>query len=164
MVNAALPAGRPSRQRGLTLIETAITLTISALLVALGASFASTWTHNAQVSQAQTAVQHAYSATKALALQNPNGQTMNSAAAILCFSSGAVAVYPGSACSGTAVWQAAIPSGVSILFGSPTPNTAPSCIALDNAGSPTSSATACTTTLKYLISKQSAYAVPSTLY
>ena len=170
-MSAVSPAGRQRhgrrrlRQRGLTLLETAITLTISALLVALGASFATSWTHNAQISQAQTAVQHAYSATKALALQNPTRQQMNSAAAVLCFASSAVSVYAGSACSGTAVWQAALPAGVNVLFGAPTPNATPSCIALDNVGAPTTSgATTCTTTLDYRISKQTAYAISSTLY
>lgn len=159
-----VPCARHGTQRGLTLVETAVTVAIGALLAMLGASFASTWTHNAQVSQAQTAIQHAYSAAKALALQNPNRQTMNGAAAVLCFTSGAVAVYPGSACNGTASWQASIPAGVSVLFGSPTYTVAPSCIALDNAGAPTNSATSCTTALTYKISKESAYALSSTLY
>lgn len=156
---------RPGGSHGFSLIEMMVTMAVMAIMCVAAVPFSFTWADNANLSQAQASLQHGFSVTKALALENPTGQVLSNAAAILCFNSGQLTVYTGAACSGTSVWQATLPSGVTVLFGSPTPNATPACIALTNTGAPTSgSGATCTTVFTYSMSKGSAYVLQRTLY
>ena len=144
---------RCNAQRGLTLIELAVVLFMAALVALMAAPFGVTWANNAKVKQAQTFLQHGFSVAKSLALQNPTQAVLSQPAAVLCLSNGQLSVYPGGTCgAGLLSWQASLPSGVQVKFGS----AALSCITVNNSGAPVATAACTTTNLAYSVTKGTA--------
>jgi prepilin-type N-terminal cleavage/methylation domain-containing protein len=149
----------PRRALGFTLIEVVVVMALTAMLLVLSVAFGMQWANSAAVSTGQGVVEHAYSMAKATALANPGASTGTAAASIVCFTTTQVSVYAGGACSGSAVWSGALPSGVAVLFGSPTPSATANCIALSDAATvvvPASSG--CTASSQYAVSKGDASA------
>ena len=110
---------------GFTLIELMVTLTILALLMVAAVPLATVWIDGARVQDAQSRLLQGYGVGKAIALRNPSkAQIPAAAAGIKLTSDGTLLACAGdpdaSSCvpgDATVKWQAALPSGVTIVLG-----------------------------------------------
>jgi len=141
---------KSNSENGFTLIELAVVLAITALVVLAAAPLASEWGYNAQVHDANAKLTQGFGLAKALALRNPNGVPYPSPAAALQISiSGAnttVAVLDCPASGGTCVtsdsgwpgWSASYPGAVatSITNVGQVSSSTSQIIYIDNRGEP----------------------------
>ncbi|WP_171501070.1 pilus assembly FimT family protein [Acinetobacter wanghuae] len=71
-------------QKGLTLIELMITISLITIVLFMGSSLTSAWIDQSQVNNATSSIQNAISQAKAIALRNKNNTTLNETAASVC--------------------------------------------------------------------------------
>lgn len=145
--------GRRARwgARGLTLIELLVTLVVFLAILAASLALGKGWLDANNVTKGQGLVQQGYSIAKTYAMQNPNAQTGDSPAAMLCLSGGVFSVYLGGACSGAAVWTGAMPSNTTVTANAATP----SCFAFTNQGRSTAGGASCSTATSYTVTSGS---------
>lgn len=145
-----------SRSAGFTLIELVIVLAIIVLAMLVSVPFTASWVDSARVNETQGLFQQAFSRSKALALRNGSGATVDTAAATLCQNGTTLYLYsglPATCGAGTIAWQGDIPGGsTAIQLGGATFT----CMVLNNLGMLVSSSiggTNCATASNYTISK-----------
>ncbi|MDT8998157.1 type II secretion system protein [Paucibacter sp. APW11] len=145
------PAARS--QRGFSVIEMMVVLTLMLLIAVAAAPFASSWGNQAAVRQTQSLLLQAMALAKATALRNPQASPADQPAATLLSSAAGLCVFAGTpsslACSG-ALWRAT-PSASIQLQGATS-----QCIALASDGRPLNASvgsTDCLSTLSYTISR-----------
>lgn len=122
---------------GFSLIELLVTISILAILLAIGVPLTTTWVQRARVSEATSKLSQAYGLALALAQRNPNGSAQGAAAAGLKLVDQGVLVCAGDptscAAGSTAVkWKATFPSNAAVAIGASGVKT----LALDNTGIP----------------------------
>ncbi len=122
--------------RGFTLIEIAITLTLTVAATLVAAPLAVAWVDSSRVVETRTVLQQAASRAKAMALRNSAGVTGDTPAATLCTVANVVHVHQGlpGQCGTDSVWRQEVPGGARtqvLLDGA-----ALGCLALANTGRP----------------------------
>lgn len=75
------------QQKGLTLIELMITISLITIVLFMGSSLTSAWIDQSQVNNATSSIQNAISQAKALALRNKDNTPLSAAAASVCLTS-----------------------------------------------------------------------------
>lgn len=141
--------------RGFTLVETAIVLSLVALLALLVVPLGTGWADSANVRQAQSALLGALARTKAHALRNASAAVSGAPAALLVVSGGTLCVHDGAPASlgcANAAWSTPLPAEVR-LAGQTT-----HCAAFGSHGLPlaaTIAGTACAQSPAYTVSKGS---------
>lgn len=138
------------RQRGFTLVELLVTLTITSLVLLASAPYLSDWTYSRQIKDANSKLLSAYGMAKALALRNPEAAPAAAPAAGIKVVTGAStrALYvckgdPASAACATGganmLWSADFPAAISMtLGGSSVTSGSAVTLAINNRGVPTS--------------------------
>ncbi len=138
------------RQRGFTLVELLVTLTITSLVLLASAPYLSDWTYSRQIKDANSKLLSAYGMAKALALRNPEAVPAAAPAAGIKVVTGAStrALYvckgdPASAACATGganmLWSADFPAAISMtLGGSSVTSGSAVTLAINNRGVPTS--------------------------
>ena len=138
------------RQRGFTLVELLVTLTITSLVLLASAPYLSDWTYSRQIKDANGKLLSAYGMAKALALRNPEAAPAAAPAAGIKVVTGASmrALYvckgdPASAACATGganmLWSADFPAAISMtLGGSSVTSGSAVTLAINNRGVPTS--------------------------
>ena len=122
--------------RGFTLIEIAVTLTLTVAATLVAAPLAVAWVDSSRVVETRAVLQQAVSRAKAMALRNSAGVTGDTPAATLCAVQGVVHVHQGlpAQCGDGSAWRQDIPGGARtqvLLDGA-----ALGCLALANTGRP----------------------------
>lgn len=115
MVRDASPI---QQQRGLTLVELAVVLALTALLALAVASIGGNWSDRSRGLLAVSTLQRAYSAAQSLALQNHAGVSMGGASATLCVANATAKVVSGSDCTAQPIWNASLGTGTNVSLGS----------------------------------------------
>ena len=138
------------RQRGFTLVELLVTLTITSLVLLASAPYLSDWTYSRQIKDANGKLLSAYGMAKALALRNPEAAPAAAPAAGIKVVTGAStrALYvckgdPASAACATGganlLWSADFPAAIRMtLGGSSVTSGSAVTLAINNRGVPTS--------------------------
>ena len=138
------------RQRGFTLVELLVTLTITSLVLLASAPYLSDWTYSRQIKDANSKLLSAYGMAKALALRNPEAAPAAAPAAGIKVVTGAStrALYvckgdPASAACATGganmLWSADFPAAISMTLGGSSVTSGSAVIlAINNRGVPTS--------------------------
>jgi prepilin-type N-terminal cleavage/methylation domain-containing protein len=138
------------RQRGLSLIEMMVTLTVMLLLAAGAAPFSSGWANQAAVNQSNALLRQGMGQLKALALRNPGAVAGGVASAVLISVPGKLCLQAQAPttldCTG-ATWSAT-PSATIRIAGA-----ASQCIAMDSAGIVLAGGLACSASLSYSIAR-----------
>ena len=139
-----------SFQRGFTLVELLVSLSITSMVLLASAPYLSDWTYSRQIKDANSKLLSAYGLAKALALRNPEAVPSTAAAAGIKVVTGAStrAVYvckgdPASAACATGganmLWSADFPSAIGMtLGGSNVTSSSAVTVAINNRGMPTS--------------------------
>lgn len=139
-----------TRERGLSLIEMMVTLTVLLLLAAGAAPFASGWANQAAVNQSNALLRQGMGQLKALALRNPGAVSSSAASAVLISVPGKLclqAQLPATLdCTGAA-WSATPPATIRIA------GSASQCIALASTGIVLAGNLGCSTLLSYHIAR-----------
>lgn len=133
------------RQQGLTLIELMVVITLLGILAGMGAQLGGAWLNSAKVSKGQATLQHAFSAAKSAALQNPQARTAQEVAAALCLGSSAVFTVLGEDCTSPSIWSGRLDTGVSVQLGA-----GQTCVGLSSTGVPVIG-TNCGTSVDYTV-------------
>lgn len=136
------------RQLGLSIIELMVVVTLTLVVTMMAVQIGVQWVHGSRVSRTQSALQHAFSATKSAALQNNLAVTGQEASASLCLSDERMAAVVGGDCARTPFWSAPLERQVAIRLGQ---TGTVSCISLNNAGVPVE-ADGCEPDLNYSVS------------
>ncbi len=124
-----------SRQKGVTLIELVVTVTLMGLLFLVGSSFSKDWIDSARRRNAANLLELGITRARAVALRNPGTVADDLPASSLCLSGSVLKVVSGGCTDNTTVqWQANLPQGITLKAGS----ASFSCMALDNRASLTS--------------------------
>jgi prepilin-type N-terminal cleavage/methylation domain-containing protein len=138
------------RQRGFTLVELLVTLTITSLVLLASAPYLSDWTYSRQIKDANSKLLSAYGMAKALALRNPEAAPAAAPAAGIKVVTGAStrALYvckgdPASAAcamgGANMLWSADFPAAISMTLGGSSVTSGSAVIlAINNRGVPTS--------------------------
>ena len=138
------------QQRGFTLVELLVTLTITSLVLLASAPYLSDWTYSRQVKDANSKLLSAYGLAKALALRNPEAAPTAAPAAGIKLVTGAStrAVYvckgdpTSAACArggANMLWAADFPAAISMtLGGNSVTSSGDATVAINNRGVPTS--------------------------
>lgn len=142
---------RHRRAAGLTLIELLVAMAVFLAIVAASLALGKGWLDANNVAKGRGLVQQGYSVAKTYAMQNPNAQTGNAPAAVLCLSGGVFSVYLGGSCSGTAIWTGAMPNNTTVTANAATP----ACFAFTNQGRSTAGSASCSTATSYTVTSGS---------
>lgn len=143
-------------QRGFTLIELMVAITILFVMMLVAAPLGGGWTDSANVRTANHRLLEGMARAKALALNNPDSKSGTTAAAVLLWDGASFCLYKPSilpatlACDSTALWQAA--ATATITLNSATKQ----CVALNDralAVTATVGSTTCGTALTYSITQ-----------
>jgi len=123
-------------QRGFTLIELMVTVTVLAILSSMAIPFTSQWVDKNHVSQTESQLAEGFGRGKAAALRNRQAILQGNAASLVCLEAGKLSLHEGvegvasAKCNSTATWVATLPDNVSIRDS----NGPIACIAFDNKG------------------------------
>lgn len=141
------------RQKGLTLIELMVCITIAMLLAAAATPFALSWSHQSSVRQTHAQLRQGLSQLKATALRNPVAARTPSTSATLVSQAGQLCLHAGLPaelnCT-AALWQSSVPASVTVAGASG------GCVALDSNGLPIAAEVgdrACATRPTFVISR-----------
>jgi prepilin-type N-terminal cleavage/methylation domain-containing protein len=140
----------PRRQRGMSLIELMVTITLMLIICLAGLPLTKAWVDSAHQREAAGMLAEGLGRAKALAMRNPGGiADPTQPAAFVCLSGSTVAVArpdQSSACGkGTLAWSTSLPGGSSIVQSD---NTAFHCVAYSARGAALAvdvASTTCTT-------------------
>lgn len=150
------------RNRGFTLVELMITVTIFGILLAIGAPFTRSWSDSAYQREAAGVLKQGLSRAKATALRNPEGARDDVAAAALCRSGQTLKLYKlatavDCSSSATPLWAGQLPGSVGVKAG----GVDITCVAFNSRGLPVAGGNACTTSsIDVTAGSESAFNVP----
>lgn len=112
-------------ERGFTLIEAMIVVTLIGMLAVVGVPYTASWFHEADVQKTANVLQSAYGRAKSVALRNPHSVTGDTPAAGLASAGNSVLVCSGdpsaAACAvggANLVWQSELPAGITLTINS----------------------------------------------
>lgn len=104
--------GAGKQQRGFSLIELVVTMTIFLLVLLMSSALARAWGANAHIATAESQLRQAFYRTRALALRNVTAASSTAAATLKLTNSSTISVLQGA--SGTVVWTGSVDSDTSI--------------------------------------------------